>query len=133
MCIRDSTRTPATRRLRWLHSGSLRPVSVQVQGQIAPQRSRNFGLDGGSPAVLQDQGQVQRSDTLPNRPTARTSTQTVVPNRIGPISTTVTSPGPTGVAVGVGLRPLAPRRPRTGPAASGGTGGGSDARAADPP
>src|SRR5664280_2358953 len=44
MCIRDSTRTPATRRLRWLHSETLRPVSVQVQAQIAPQRSRNFGL-----------------------------------------------------------------------------------------
>src|SRR5674536_319974 len=44
MCIRDSTRTPATRRLRWLHSETLRPVSVQVQAQIAPQRSRTFGL-----------------------------------------------------------------------------------------
>lgn len=64
---------------------------------------------------------------------ARTSTQTIVPSRIGPISTTITSPGPSGVAVGVGLRPLAPRRPRTGPAAPGGTGGGPDARAADSP
>src|SRR5664280_1717821 len=49
MCIRDRrptiTRTPATRRLRWLHSETLRPVSVQVQAQIVPQRSRNFGLD----------------------------------------------------------------------------------------
>src|SRR5665811_2529972 len=64
---------------------------------------------------------------------ARTSTQTIVPSRIGPISTTITSPGPTGVAVGVGLRPLAPRRPRTGPTAPGGTGGEPDARAADSP
>src|SRR5664280_869851 len=48
MCIRDRrptiTRTPATRRLRWLHSETLRPISVQVQAQIVPQRSRNFGL-----------------------------------------------------------------------------------------
>src|SRR5665811_2432069 len=64
---------------------------------------------------------------------ARTSTQTIVPSRIGPISTTITSPGPSGVAVGVGLRPLAPRRPRTGPTAPGGTGGGPDARAANSP
>src|SRR5664280_1754112 len=43
-CAKIGASTPATRRLRWLHSGSLRPVSVQVQAQIAPQRSRNFGL-----------------------------------------------------------------------------------------
>src|SRR5664280_1643643 len=61
MCIRDSTRTPATRRLRWLHSETLRPISVQVQAQIVPQRSRNFGLRlesrvRGTACVLQGYG-----------------------------------------------------------------------------
>src|SRR5664280_2006436 len=75
--------------------------------------------------------QVTRSSGIV-RP-ARTSTQTIVPSRIGPISTTITSPGPTGVAVGVGLRPLAPRRPRTGPTAPGGTGGDPDFRPTSAP